>query len=60
LSAQRRARRVHAAATLLGIEEAAHAAEQLVGLAPHRILIAPALDRELGLRPLEGHIEMLG
>src|SRR5262249_5469308 len=44
---------------LLGVEEAAHPAEQLVGLAAHRIFVAPALDREFGLGDLEGQAEML-
>src|SRR5260221_14409311 len=58
VAAQRGARLVHAAAALLGVEEAADTAKQLVGLAPHGILVAPALDRELDLRLREGQVEM--
>src|SRR5262245_3947030 len=57
---ERRARLVDRAAALLGVEEAAHAPEDLVRLAPHGVLAAPALDRELGLGLAEGDPKVLG
>src|SRR5262245_18576243 len=54
------ARVVAGAAALLGVEEAADAAEDLARLAAHGVLAAPALDRELGLGVSEGDPEVLG
>src|SRR5262249_40054977 len=51
--------RIHRAAPLLGVEEAADAAEVLILLAAHRVLVAPTLDRELLLRLLEAQVEVL-
>src|SRR5262249_35162624 len=47
--AQRRACLIDAAAALFRVKEAAHAAEDMVLLAAHRILCTPPLHRELRL-----------
>ncbi len=51
---------IHRAAALLGIEEAADAAEDLVRLAPHGVLGPPPFGGELAARLLEREVEVLG
>src|SRR5215471_3223882 len=59
-SAQRRARLVDGAAAFFCVKEAAHAAEDMVLLAAHRILCTPPLHRELRLGLTEGKAKMFG
>src|SRR5262245_15704979 len=50
--------RVDGAAPLVGVEEPADAAEVLILLAAHGVLVAPALHCELGLGFVEGQVEV--
>src|SRR5215813_14384309 len=59
-SAQRRARLVDGAAAFLRVKEAAHAAEDMILLAAHRILCPPPLHRELRLGLTKGEAKMFG
>src|SRR5262249_5746593 len=59
-SAQRRPRRIDRAAALVGIEETAHAAEDMVFLPAHGILGTPALHRELRPSLAKREPEMFG
>src|SRR5262249_14138104 len=53
------ARRIYGAAALLGVEEAAEAAEGLILLAAHGVFVSPALGGEFCLCLPEAQIELL-